>query len=116
MITISPPGARGPKDADAEDQRGISHRRRADDREVDVAAAFENCAGCGGFELIFGHVRFAARRECPHRGFTEFSRLANTLQLFAALFVDQLVYEARLEAKIGIGQRFSERIVWLTGR
>src|SRR6266404_5183065 len=79
----------------AEDQRGISHRRRTDDREVDVSAAFENGAGCGGFELVFGHARFAACGQSLHRGFTQFSRLTDALKLFVAFLVDQLMHEAR---------------------
>ena len=41
----------------AEDQCRIFHRRRTDDREVDITAAFENRARRGGFELVFGHAR-----------------------------------------------------------
>src|SRR5262245_55599266 len=44
----------------AEDQRGIFHGRRADDREIEIASPFENGASGSGFELIFGHTRPAA--------------------------------------------------------
>src|SRR6266545_2918139 len=34
----------------AEDQRGIFHRRGSDNREINIATAFKDGAGCGGFE------------------------------------------------------------------
>ena len=41
----------------AEDQRGIFHRRRANDPEVDIASALEDGARGRRFELIFGDAR-----------------------------------------------------------
>src|SRR6266545_1548533 len=91
----------------AEDQRGIFHRRRSDDREVHIASAFEDSARRSGFELIFGYAGTAARRQSLHRRFTEFARFADTLKLLFALLVNQLVHEARLEAERRIRKSFS---------
>src|SRR6266498_1866256 len=91
----------------AENQRGIFHRRRSDDREVHIASAFEDSARRSGFELIFGYAGTAARRQSLHRRFTEFARFADTLKLLFALLVNQLVHEARLEAERRIRKSFS---------
>ena len=76
----------------AEDQCRIFHRRRADDREVDITAAFENRARCGGFELVFGHAGSATVCRALAARFTQFSRLTDALKLFVALLVDQLMH------------------------
>src|SRR6266542_3983592 len=90
----------------AENQCGIFHRRRADDCEINISAAFEDRAGCSGLELIFRYAGTTARSKRLHRRFTESSRFADALKLLFAFLVAQLMDEARFEAKRRIRKRF----------
>src|SRR5580765_5311019 len=76
----------------AEDQCRIFHRRRADDREVDIAAAFEDRARRCGFELVFGYAGPATVCKRSQRVLTELARLTDALELFVTFLVDQLMH------------------------
>ena len=76
----------------AEDQCRIFHRRRTDDREVDITAAFENRARRCGFELVFGYAGPATVCKRSQRVLTELARLTDALELFVTFLVDQLMH------------------------
>ena len=95
----------------AEDQRRIVHRGRADDEEVDVAAAFQDGgAGCGA-QLVFLHARLGARHHRLHGVLAQHAGLAHAVELLGAVDRQQLVQEALGEDQLDVGQAFAQHVV-----
>src|SRR5215208_608862 len=69
----------------AEHQRRIFHRRRANDEEVDVAAALQDGGAGGRTQLVFLHAWFRARDHRMHGVLAELAGLAHAVELLLAV-------------------------------
>ena len=84
--------------------RRIGHRRRADDEEVDVAAAVEDGGAGRGAQLVFRHAGLGARDHRLHGALAQHAGLAHAVELLLAVHHHQLVQEALGEDELGVGQ------------
>ena len=95
----------------AEDQRRIVHRRRADDQEVDIAAAVHDGGGRRGLQLIFLHAGLGARDHRLHRALAQHAGLAHAVEFLGAVDDDEVVQEVLGEHQFGVGQLLAQRVV-----
>ena len=86
----------------AEHHRRIRHRGRADDEEVDVAAAFQDGGAGRGAQLVFGDARLGARRHRVHGVLAQLAGHAHAVELFVAVHRQELVHEAPGEHQLGV--------------
>ena len=88
----------------AEDHPGPVHRGRADDQEVDLAAAFEDRARRGGLERVLRHARLGRLDHRQERRGAEVAGPPHPLQLGGALGDQKLVKEVSHELERGLRQ------------
>jgi hypothetical protein len=99
----------------AEDHRRVGHRRRADDQEVDLAAAVEDRVRRGRRELVLGHAGRGPLDERLHGRLAEPPGGAHAVELLLAVDDEQLVHDPVGQDELGVRELAPQRGVLVDG-